>query len=182
MFKYLIFISLTSLAITNNIYIINSSECIKTSNWIIINDDVMGGISNSFLEINKINKIVFSGNLSLKNNGGFASCRKSYDFKNLPKFDSFLLKVRGDGKTYKLILRALNSSIYYSVDFRTKKNQLTTERIELDKFKPFYRGRQIFGYEKLEIDNIGFIGFQISDKQEGKFSLEIVSLNTFNSK
>tara|TARA_S200000501_G_scaffold231414_1_gene217028 strand:+ start:1438 stop:2082 length:645 start_codon:yes stop_codon:yes gene_type:complete len=182
LYKYLIFINMLNIGISNNNYIINSSEKVKKTNWFIVNDDVMGGISNSSIEVNKKNNLIFQGNISLKNNGGFASCRKEFNFKNLPSFDSFELKIKGDGKTYKLILRTYNSSVYYSVDFKTNKNKLTTEKIALKKFKPFYRGREITKYENLKIDKIKLIGFQISDKQEGSFSLEILSLNTIQSK
>ena len=56
---------------------------IGLKNWNIVNDDVMGGISKSFLSINDENNLIFSGNVSLKNNGGFASTRMGLDSVSL---------------------------------------------------------------------------------------------------
>ena len=44
--------------------------------WQIVNDDVMGGVSTSRFQV-RTNGAVFSGVVSLENNGGFASVRSS---------------------------------------------------------------------------------------------------------
>jgi len=71
----------------------------------IINDDVMGGISTSTLSFSTNRSGVFSGVLSLENNGGFASVRISPARKNLRNLDTFVLRVRGDGQRYKFNVR-----------------------------------------------------------------------------
>ena len=48
---------------------------IGMDNWAIVNDDVMGGVSTSNLSLNDQKNLIFNGNLSLANNGGFASSR-----------------------------------------------------------------------------------------------------------
>ena len=60
---------------SQNIDIVNPEKNIGINNWIIVNDNVMGGISNSSLSLNNENNLVFNGNVSLDNNGGFASVR-----------------------------------------------------------------------------------------------------------
>ncbi len=63
-------------------YLLNSSIMKTENQWRIVNDGVMGGLSSSKATI-KDDKIIFSGNVSLENNGGFASLRspvKDYDF------------------------------------------------------------------------------------------------------
>ena len=40
--------------------------------WMVINDDVMGGISQSRIELSPAATALFSGQLALENNGGFA--------------------------------------------------------------------------------------------------------------
>ena len=74
-----IFISMNS----QSIDIVNPKNNIGLKNWNIVNDDVMGGISKSFLSINDENNLIFSGNVSLKNNGGFASTRMGLDSVSL---------------------------------------------------------------------------------------------------
>ena len=57
--------------------VINPKKNIGIKNWNIVNDDVMGGISTSTMSLNKEKNLLFKGNLSLENNGGFASSRLS---------------------------------------------------------------------------------------------------------
>ena len=45
-----------------------------TLHWQIVNDSVMGGLSTS-QAYEKDNSLIFTGNVSLENNGGFASIR-----------------------------------------------------------------------------------------------------------
>ena len=44
--------------------------------WMVINDDVMGGLSQSRIQLSPVATVLFSGQLALENNGGFASIRK----------------------------------------------------------------------------------------------------------
>ena len=68
----------------------------------IVNDGVMGGVSQSSLRHDP-QGMIFEGQVSLENNGGFASMRSSARFQR----DAQVLELttRGDGKRYKLILR-----------------------------------------------------------------------------
>ncbi len=59
--------------------ILNSSIMKSNDKWRIVNDAVMGGLSSSTVSINNEGKILFSGNVSLDNNGGFASLRSPID-------------------------------------------------------------------------------------------------------
>ena len=43
----------------------------------------MGGISQSNIYLNEEKNIIFAGNVSLENNGGFASIRKAFDGNQL---------------------------------------------------------------------------------------------------
>ena len=76
--------------------IINPMEKVGLSNWSIVNDDVMGGISTSFLSLNDENNLIFNGNLSLENNGGFASSRMVIADKNLTGVKSIKIKFKGE--------------------------------------------------------------------------------------
>lgn len=73
---------ITSQQNSRNNNLLNSSIMHAASKWRLVNNGVMGGISTSKAII-KDDKIIFSGNVSLENNGGFASLRspvKDYDF------------------------------------------------------------------------------------------------------
>jgi hypothetical protein len=73
--------------------------------WQIVNDDVMGGGSTSRFEVTN-GVAVFRGEVSLENNGGFASVRSSPARHGLAGCDSFVIRLRGDGRRYKFSPRA----------------------------------------------------------------------------
>ena len=89
------------LVYSQSIDLINPKEEIGIDNWNIVNDNVMGGISNSDLYITKESNLMFYGNVSLKNNGGFASSRLRFNSGKLKDIKAFQLRVKGDGKKYK---------------------------------------------------------------------------------
>ena len=82
-------------------------------------------------------------------------------------------KLLFDGNTYKLRLRQDNKRISYSCDFKSVKNKWTELDIPIKDFKATWRGYSYPNYSSIETDKINSIGLQISDKQEGNFTLEI---------
>lgn len=156
-----------------NLDLINPENNIGVNNWSIVNDDVMGGISKSFLSINEDENLIFKGYLSLENNGGFASSRLSISKEKLKGVKSFKIKFKGDGKTYKLRLRQGNRRASYSSDFISVKNKWLEVDIPVENFKPTWRGYTYSDYPAVEIEKINSLGLHISDKQEGEFTLEI---------
>ena len=85
----LLFIPLISISQTfeltdsQSIDLINPEKNVGIKNWNIVNDDVMGGISRSYLSLSDENNLIFNGYLSLENNGGFASSRLSFNKETL---------------------------------------------------------------------------------------------------
>ena len=169
---FIFFFLNTTLMQGQEIDIINIEKQIGNNNWSIVNDNVMGGISESNLSINDKNNLIFNGSVSLENNGGFASSRLSIKKGSLKKIKGFKIKFIGDGKTYKLRLRQSNRRVSYSTDFVTIQGKGLEIEIPLEDLKPMWRG-YYYDSPLLEIENINSIGFQISDKQEGFFELEI---------
>lgn len=168
----LMFVS--SLIFSQSIDIINPVEKIGIDNWSIVNDNVMGGISNSDLYITDENNLMFFGNVSLKNNGGFASSRLGFEKGKLKNIKGFKIRLKGDGKKYKFRLRESYRSSNYSTDFDTKSGVWTSIEILVSDLNPMFMGYYSRNTKKLEIENISSLGFQISDKQEGEFKLEIM--------
>ncbi len=164
-----IFISMNS----QTIDIINTEKNIGLNNWNIVNDDVMGGVSKSYLSLNDENNLIFSGNVSLDNNGGFASSRMSLSTQSLNGIKSFKIKFRGDGNIYKLRLRQNNMRASYSSDFKSVKDKWVEVNIPVEDFIPTWRGYSYNNYPALDIEKINSLGIHISDKQEGEFKLEI---------
>ena len=171
--KKLIIILISVTMNSQSIDLINSKQNIGMENWSIVNDDVMGGISKSKLSMSDENNLMFTGYLSLENNGGFASTRHRFKEQTLASVKSFKIKLKGDGNSYKLRIRQNNRRASYSADFVSTKDKWTELEILIKDFKPTWRGFTYSDYPDLDIEKISELGIQISDKQEGEFMLEI---------
>jgi hypothetical protein len=146
----------------------------NTAAWQIVNDDVMGGVSRSIFRLTN-GVAVFQGEVSLENNGGFASVRSLPARHDLVGCDAFVIRVHGDGRSYKFTARtarSFDSAIYQTV-FTTKKGEWEKHVLPLKQFVPTFRGRVLSGEPPLDPAKITSVGFLISDKQEGPFHLEI---------
>jgi len=144
--------------------------------WNIVNDDVMGGVSRANFVHNERDKYwTFQGNISLANNGGFASIRIKPDHIDYSQFKGIELKVRGDGKTYGVSLNEDHyfTGFYYHHSFTTRREDWMIVRIDFDLFSPKYFGRPFDYQRKVDRTQIKEISLMISDKQEGEFHLEI---------
>jgi monofunctional biosynthetic peptidoglycan transglycosylase len=143
--------------------------------WLIINDGVMGGMSTSDIAYNPEGYLVFTGNVSLQNNGGFASFRSQSKTFDLADYDGIKIRIRGDGKKYSLRLRTSSSfdGIAYAADFQSLKGDWQEIRIPFSDFTARFRGRIIMNAEALDQANIRQLGFLISDKQQGPFVMDI---------
>jgi monofunctional biosynthetic peptidoglycan transglycosylase len=145
--------------------------------WQVVNDDVMGGISTSRFEF-LTNSAVFTGVVSLENNGGFASVRSLPVRENLTGLDAFVIRVRGDGRRYKFTVRTetgFDTPIYQRV-FPTKRGEWVEHRLPFKDFIPTFRGRVLTDVPPLNPAKVSSLGFLISDKQDGPFRLEIASI------
>ena len=146
----------------------------NTTAWQIVNDDVMGGVSTcSFTVTNGV--AMFRGEISLANNGGFASARSLPARHDLAGCDTFVIRVRGDGHRYKFTARTDPSfdSAIYQIVFPTKKGEWEEHRLPMKDFVPTFRGRVLSGEPPLDPAKVTSVGFLISDKQAGAFRLEV---------
>ncbi|MFW5757571.1 MAG: CIA30 family protein [Bacteroidota bacterium] len=145
------------------------------ADWLIVNDGVMGGLSESRFALSNRNTAVFSGYVTLENNGGFASTRtKAMQFQ-MDGYKGILIRVKGDGKKYQFRLRTNNQfdGVAYRYHFETKKDQWQTISVAFNEFEPVFRGRTLQNVQPVSPQNIQQLGIMISDKQTGNFKLEI---------
>ena len=152
--------------------------------WRRVNDSVMGGVSRSSMS-QEGDYGVFSGTLSLDNNGGFASVRRLWtplddktDIKNGTD-GKIRLKVVGDGQYYQLRFRTSRylDGVSYATGFQTKAGELTEHTFALSDFIPVWRGRQVRNVKVLAWEDVVQIGIMITQKQEGPFKLKIASIS-----
>ena len=160
----------------HNPVVITDFSNLANQKWSIVNDDIMGGLSESHFQINSDGNAVFIGHVSLQNNGGFASVRNQEQI-NLLGFKAVRLFVKGDGKRYSFRLKpsqeSSNPSYWYEQRFETSNEVWEQIVLPLNEFLPTYRGRQPKDAPKLDLKSISQFGFLISDKQSGDFRIEI---------
>ena len=145
--------------------------------WQIINDTVMGGASNS--EVLQAGQgIVFRGQLSLENNGGFASTRCQFT-EAFDGVETFRLTLRGDGRHYQFRLRASASpdAAAWRAIFSTD-GSLQNIELRLADFEPVIRGRKLPSNGNVNPANICWLGFMLADRRPGPFELQVQSIET----
>jgi len=151
------------------------------SEWLAINDGVMGGISQSGIRRTDEGTGVFAGALSLENSGGFASVRAALGPHDLSTWAGLEVRVRGDGRTYQLRLRSDDGfdGIAYAADFQTRAGEWTVTRIPFHQFYPKFRGRALADVPPLDTSRIHHLAFMLADRKPGPFSLEIDFVRTW---
>jgi hypothetical protein len=152
--------------------------------WQIVNDSVMGGISRSAFQLHDEGYAIFSGIVSLENNGGFASVRaRSAAPADLSGFEGLSVRVLGDGKTYCLRVKTVKNGritpYSYEARFDTRPGVWQTHKLPYSEFKPVFRGRGVRGNPELNTDAVIELGFMIQDGQEGPFRLAVSDISVY---
>ncbi len=142
--------------------------------WSSVDDDVMGGVSSSGGRITEDGTLLFSGTMSLENNGGFASLRSPWNPIDLSGKDGLLIRVLGDGQLYRLRVRSSDTvrSVAYNSFFETVEGEWITVYLPFETMVPTLRGFRVPAGE-LNPASVTGLGFMLSDKQPGEFALEV---------
>lgn len=145
--------------------------------WISVDDQVMGGLSASQVETTP-EGLAFSGVVSLEQNGGFASIRAQPREYDLAGAAAFVLRIQGDGQTYKFGLRTDNAfdGVQYQARFATRAGEWLDVVLPITDFQPTFRGRKVTDAPPLDPARIRTFGFLIADRQAGPFRLVIESI------
>ncbi|MFK7749650.1 MAG: CIA30 family protein [Kordia sp.] len=142
------------------------------SKWYVVNDGVMGGLSQSTFTLNEDGFGIFKGMVSLENNGGFSSVRYEIGHTAISEKTILVIRLKGDGKTYKIRIKQNATDKHtYTKTFETS-GDWETIKIPLNTLYPSFRGR------KLDIGNfsanyIEELGFLIGNKKREAFQLEL---------
>ena len=170
--KYVLLLLTLSLFTKSNmekIYTFSTQTNIKE--WRIVNDDVMGGRSNSSLKMTDAGHGQFTGHVSLANNGGFASIQLNTNIKKDEK-KFIVLRVKGDGKRYELRLKGNISQYESYVNSFATSGEWQTLKLAISEFYPQFRGRKM-NIPNFNFENIEQLSFLIANSQEEDFELLI---------
>ncbi len=147
------------------------------SSWRIVNDGVMGGLSQSNTVLTE-DSVQFKGNVSLENNGGFASMRTLITEGALSNCTTLTIRYKSSSTDRTFGLSLKNSQRYYipyyKHTFTPKTTDWETLTINLSDFK-HYRISEVIGNDMptKALDDIFNIALIISDKKAGAFDIEI---------
>jgi uncharacterized surface protein with fasciclin (FAS1) repeats len=142
--------------------------------WTSVNDGVMGGVSKGGFKLSEAGTLLFTGEISLKNNGGFASIRMNPRELGLAGNSGIIVRAKGDGRTYWVDLRVSDQmpASSYRAYLPTVDGEWNETRLSFKDFKLQSFGREVPS-KPIHPDLIVSVGFTLADKQEGPFSLEI---------
>jgi uncharacterized surface protein with fasciclin (FAS1) repeats len=152
-----------------------SADSLKS--WISVNDGVMGGVSTGGFKRTEKGTLLFSGELSLENNGGFASIRTQPRELKLSGVSAIVVKARGDGRTYWVELRSSGQmgGSSFRASLPTTAGEWQETSIPLADFKLQAFG-QALPSKAIDPAAVTSVGFMMADKKTGPFSLEIESV------
>jgi hypothetical protein len=140
--------------------------------WYVIDDVVMGGRSDGRIHLNEEGNAVFSGRVSLENNGGFSSVRYRFDPLPVQDFNGFEIRVRGDGKRYQFRVKSAQQERASYISYFETSGQWENIVIPFADMYPSYRGFRLNqpNYPGLVMQEIAFL---IGNEMAEGFSLEI---------
>lgn len=154
--------------------------------WGVLDDGVMGGVSETTSLLDGLFSGEFSGITRTENNGGFAGIRtKLFDVaKNIEQCTGFELKVKGDGQRYKFIARDDTdwNGTAWSFSFDTKKDETITVRVPVSDLKPtkfarILRGGPAFNRKNLTCVQISLSKFEYEGELNPSFNVGPFCLN-----
>ncbi|MEI7914056.1 MAG: CIA30 family protein [Mycobacteriaceae bacterium] len=148
--------------------------------WTTVNDPVMGGRSTSTVTFGD-GGLVFSGDISLDNNGGFASTRGPIDpeiGRRATGATSLQVRALGDGKTYVLKVET-GQPWSYIQRFSTEAGIRRPYDLPVAGFQSVGRFLDpVAGTPLLDPSTISRVSIYILDKQEGPFRLIVSAIDT----
>ncbi|MBO6513558.1 MAG: CIA30 family protein [Phycisphaerales bacterium] len=152
--------------------------------WRIVLDGVMGGRSTGRVRAGDPGTMVFTGDLSLENNGGFSQIRKNIQEGTLANQDGLEIKVLGDGRTYQFDIRVSNVRLMaggFQTTFDTYPGEWKTIKLPFDDFRLYSFGRLVRNAPELDPALIESIGVTIADKKTGTFRIALDSIESYSA-
>lgn len=171
MMKYAATIILLALLV-NPTVLFDFNENANIRNWRIVDDVVMGGRSSGSFELSPEGHAIFSGDISLENNGGFSSVRYRFNGAEVNPNTTVRIRLKGDGKTYQLrVKHDLRAYYSYQADFETSGDWQSVE-IQLKEMFPEFRGNRL-NQSNFSHNRIQEVTFQFGNNKPESFQLMV---------
>lgn len=143
--------------------------------WHIEDDGVMGGVSKGTFTRDRNGYAIFSGKVSLENDGGFSSVQCYFDPVDVSSYRTAVLSVRGDGKSYRFIVESeKDARHHYVANFETT-GEWQEIRIPLRQMYPVRRGNRL-DLPDYPGQTMAQVRFMIANRKAESFRLQIASV------
>jgi monofunctional biosynthetic peptidoglycan transglycosylase len=161
--------------------VFNFKDNKQADQWIAVNDNVMGGLSDGKAYLSEDSCLIFSGLISLENNGGFSSIRTLPQDFELSDYKGIRIRIMGDGRKYQFRLRDNRNfdGVAFKQEFQTTANTWIEIDLPFESFLPSYRGRILQDVQPVVATEIRQMGFLIADKEAGPFILKVSEIKAF---
>ncbi|MDX1666413.1 MAG: CIA30 family protein [Saprospiraceae bacterium] len=156
----------------NPFIVFDFSKDTPSSSWTVVDDGVMGGLSEGRFFINSQGHGVFEGNVSLANNGGFSLIRHRFAQKSIDGYQRAMIRLKGDGKRYQFRIKANANQRHSYIAYFDSSGEWETITISLKDMYPAFRGRTL-NLPNYSAKKISEIAFLIGNEKEESFRLEI---------
>jgi NADH dehydrogenase [ubiquinone] 1 alpha subcomplex assembly factor 1 len=145
------------------------------ADWQVIVDGVMGGLSTGTKTLTD-NSMVFSGSISLANNGGFSSLRSPFGQYDLSNYSTVEVRYRATEGKYTFMFETNKRFYvpYFALFLPGTENKWTSVKVDLEDLLQVRLGEKTGAtMSKRDMMEVIRIGFMKLDKQEGPFTIEI---------
>ncbi len=164
-----------------SVVLVDLDDAGEVAAWTTVNDPVMGGMSASRIAFGD-GGLVFSGTISLQNNGGFASARSPQDpdiGRKATGAQTFRVHAVGDGKTYLLKVGTAGQPWSYVQRFPTEAGVQRIYELPVESFSPV--GMRLDpapdAPQTLDPSSVNQVAIYILDKQQGPFAITLSAID-----
>jgi len=155
-----------------NTTLFNFSTSSNIDTWQVVNDGVMGGLSQGQFSLNESGHGYFRGKVSLANKGGFSSVRNRFKTIGVKSFSKVKIRLKGDGKAYQFRVKATADQRYSYIGGFATSGDWEIVTIAFSHMYPAFRGR-LLDMANYSGETMTEIAFLIGNKKEETFALEI---------
>ena len=149
----------------------------QSDDWYVLNDGVMGGLSKG-KTIDSENGIVFFGDVSLENNGGFTSYRGPWKDYELSNYETVTIRYRSEGIQLAFVMET--SRRFWIPNYKvslTQSDEFISTTFQLKDFRQYRLGTPTGkSLANENLDDIIRLGFITDEKRAGDFKFEVVSV------
>ena len=170
-----VLVSLPALATEPTKVLFDFADPAALRGWRVQDDVVMGGLSKGNITRDPAGYAVFSGKVSLENNGGFSSIQNNFDPIEVSPYEQAVIRLKGDGKDYRFIVKAENDARHYYVAEFPTTGHWEEIKIPLRTMYPVRRG------DRLDLPDypgefLSQVRFIIANRRAESFQLEIAGI------